>query len=291
MSNRPFLVKFLNQKELSPSFDIIHYEELVNRKKIDHNLDEYHTVDFYILFLITNGEGIHSIDTKNYEYTQGSLFTISKNQIQKFKKSQNTRGYLLLFTEEFILSYLEHIEAKKTFQLFNNLIASPKIQLDDRDYFFFLQSIKRIEKEYHSPFDEHSLAILRSEIHILISRLYRLKNNLYNQKSNNAQLLDFIAFQNLVEANIHKTTKVTEYAYMMGKSPKTLNNLTKKVIHKTAKEFIDDIAIISIKRLLINTSKNVKEIAFESGFEEIPNFYKFFKRKVGDTPESFRSKY
>ena len=35
--------------------------------------------------------------------------------------------------------------------------------------------------------------------------------------------------------------------------------------------------------------KIAKEIAYKSGFEEIPNFYKYFKRQTQLTPEQFRN--
>jgi len=89
--------------------------------------------------------------------------------------------------------------------------------------------------------------------------------------------------------NVTNTTKVNDYAKMMAISAKTLNSISKSIVHKAAKEFIDEICIKQIKRLLINTPLSIKEIAYESGFEETTNFYKYFKRQVQMTPEQFRT--
>ena len=93
----------------------------------------------------------------------------------------------------------------------------------------------------------------------------------------------------MVENNAAQITKVQEYAFAMGLSSKTLNTVTKSIIHKTAKEFIDEIRTKKIKRILNNTKLSIKEIAYQSGFEETTNFYKHFKRQTQTTPEQFRS--
>ena len=103
-------------------------------------------------------------------------------------------------------------------------------------------------------------------------------------------LPEFIRFQDLVESNILNKSRVNTYAQMMGVSSKTLNNITQAVVKQTAKEVIDAIWMTQIKRLLINTPLSVKQVALTMGFEETSNFYKYFKRHAGMTPESFRTK-
>ena len=74
----------------------------------------------------------------------------------------------------------------------------------------------------------------------------------------------------------------------MSVSTKTLNTITKSIVNKSAKAFVDEISTKQIKRLLINTKLSIKEIAYQSGFEETTNFYKYFKRQTQVTPEQFR---
>ena len=106
---------------------------------------------------------------------------------------------------------------------------------------------------------------------------------------NRKYLSEFIQFQNLVEKQVKTHKKVHNYAKIMGISTKTLNTVSRSIVHKSAKEFIDDICTKQIKRLLINTELSIKEIAYAMGFEESTNFYKYFKRQTQLTPEQFRS--
>jgi len=284
-------IRFNNRVKPNSAFDFVKLEDLLGRKFSDHSIETLHKVEFFMLLFITEGEGRHVIDFTEYPYKKGTLLTIRKDQIHKFIGGQNVQGYLLLFTDDFLVSYLEKLETQKAMQLFNELLGVPKIQSSGVDYNTILNSIKRIEQEYINQFDDYSLGIIRSELHILVTQLFRLKSKSTSQLKDKKYLTEFIAFQQLVEAHVNRTKSVSEYARMMAVSTKTLTTISKSSINKTAKEFIDEIGIKQIKRLLINTNLSIKEIAYASGFEETTNFYKYFKHRVGMTPERFRSSF
>ncbi len=281
-------IKYKNQKNEKAPFDILKLEDLYRRTDLDHSIEEYHKVEFYIILFIKKGKGQHTIDNKDYPYKKGTLLTIRKDQIQKFKKSRNLEGSLLLFTNEFLVSYLEKTESQKIMLLFNDLLSVPKLQLEGMNFDKIYHNIKRIENEYFTIKDEHSLSVIRNEFHILTTQLLRIKAIGKHIALEKKYLKEFLELQNLVEKNARKTLKVKDFASEMNISTKTLNVVTKKIINKSAKQFIDEIGIKQMKRLLLNTNLSVKEIAYRSGFEETTNFYKYFKRQTQSTPEQFR---
>lgn len=291
MIENPIHIKFQNNQNPNAGFDLIKLEALWNRKDLDHSPFQLHLVEFYMIVLITEGQGAHTIDFLDYKYEKGTLLTVRKDQIHKFIRNDGVKGSLLLFTDEFLVSYLEKLEALKTLQLFNEFLGVPKIQLSEIDLIEIFDLIKRIEKEYFELNDSSSLGIIRSELHILIAKLYRIKTHKNQIISTRKYLSEFIEFQNVVEQNATKYIKVKDYAKLLGVSTKTLNTITKNIVNKSAKAFIDDICIKQMKRLLINTELTVKEIAYASGFEETTNFYKYFKRKTKLTPEQFRANF
>ncbi|WP_299889899.1 helix-turn-helix domain-containing protein [uncultured Lacinutrix sp.] len=281
-------IKFQNQQNTRAHFDIVKLEELYQRTDLDHSIEAHHKVEFYILLFIEKGNGFHAIDFTDYKCSKGTLLTIRKDQIHKFFKSQKLKGSLLLFTNEFLVSYLEKIEAQKTMLLFNEQLGVPKIQLSDSEFKNIQQIIKRINDEYFSVNDGHSLSIIRSELHILITKLFRIKSEGKQFNFEKKYLNEFIEFQRLVEKNVNKTLKIKDFASLMGVSTKTINTITKNIVNKSAKQFVDEISTKQIKRLLLNTNLSIKEIAYKSGFEETTNFYKYFKRQTETTPEQFR---
>jgi AraC-like DNA-binding protein len=73
-------------------------------------------------------------------------------------------------------------------------------------------------------------------------------------------------------------------------STKALNKASKAHFNKTLSDLIAERRIIEAKRELYLTSKAVKEIAFELGYEDEFYFSRYFKKKVGVSPQVFRDK-
>ncbi len=289
MEQKPKLIKFKNRQNPGSTFDIIQLEELLVRENMDHHPFDPHRVEFFMITLITKGKGKHVIDFLEYPYEKGTLITIRKDQLHKFVRAKNVEGFILIFTYDFLVSYLEELEFKKNLQLFNELLASPKLQLTETEYYEIFPLIDRIKKEYLSINDEYSPRIIRSELNILITKLFRIKSRGNPVIRSRKHLSEFLAFQELLEENVSQYSQVNYYAKELGISTKTLNNITRGIINKSAKEFIDEIYIKQIKRHLINTEDSVKETAYTLGFDEPTNFYKYFKRHTSLTPEQFRS--
>ena len=282
-------IEFQNQQNPKTQFDIIKLETLFDNKDLDHSPADLHIVKFFILLIAEQGHGKHTIDFTDYDCSKGTILTIRKDQIHRFHNTKTLEGKILLFTDDFLIKYLEKEEANKTLLLFNELLSDPKIQLNKLDFLNIQNILKRIQEEYFNINDNHSLSIIRSELHILITLLFRIKENNQQIKPNKKYLKEFLDLQHTVEKNAFNTNKVKDYSKLIGVSTKTLNTITKSIVHKSAKEFIDDICTKQIKRLLINTKLSVKEIAYKSGFEETTNFYKYFKRQTKTTPEQFRA--
>jgi len=282
-------VEFQNNARPEAQFDLLKIEDLLIRNDLSHDITQIQRVEFYLIVLDTGESNFHTIDFTDYEVQKGTILTVRKDQVQKFHSSKYRTGYLLLFTDNFLMSYLEELENIKTLQLFNELLSAPKIQLSERDYNEIILLIQRIENEYLNHKDSHSLEIIRSELHILITKLFRIKSKTDPVFITKKYLQEFVLLQNLVEKRIFEIKKVADYAKMMGLSTKTLNTITKSILNKTAKEFIDEILIKQIKRLLINTPYSIKEVAYTAGFEETTNFYKYFKKHLNLTPEQFRA--
>lgn len=280
-------VSFINQTKPRSYFEILQIEELLERK-LDHDILNNHIVNFYILFFVLEGKGIHTIDFKEFPYNKGTVLLIRKDQIHKFHKSKTVKGYLLIFTDEFIVSHLNEQEALRSLQIFNELIGSPIIDLsrDKQSFRHFAGHIAQLKQEYQIE-DDVSTGITRSLLHILIAQLFRVKSQNGNHNSNK-YLSQFLILQEMVEKDCFESKKVLAYAKKMGVSSKTVNNIVQSVLNKSAKAFIDEIVIMQIKRLLISTDHSIKEIGYEAGFDDPAHFFKYFKKFVHVSPEAFR---
>ena len=171
---------------------------------------------FYIIFFIYEGQGYHTIDFTDYNYSEGTVLLIRKDQIHKFFKSPNVKGYLLVFTEEFIIGHLNRMEALKSMQLFNDALSFPKIKFNSEEEFSdFIVLIRHLESEYHNK-DDFSIGITRSVLHVVLTKLFRIKAVAGHSMARKKYLSQFLEFQSLVERDCFKSKKVQYYSNQLG---------------------------------------------------------------------------
>lgn len=94
--------------------------------------------------------------------------------------------------------------------------------------------------------------------------------------------------QFLIE-NLHTPIRINDVAEMVNMSPSAFSHFFKKRTQRAFSDYLLDIRIGHAARILIETEKNISEICFESGFNNISNFNRSFKKLKGCTPREFRS--
>ena len=283
-------IKFENNSELNFQFECVSYEDVLKKKPTDHSQFDFHKVSFYGILLCLKNTGVHNINFKDFDLKNGTLLTLRKDNIHKFYRNK-IKGILLIFTEDFVLSSTNEHQASKTFLLFNEMLASPKLQLNAKEFKEITNLIKLIQEEFLEAKDDYSLDIVRSYTQVIITKLFRIKSKQNIVFENQKRLSQFLELQAHVERECFKHKTVSYYSKSMGVTSKTLNNITQNIIKKSAKSFINEIVISQIKRLIINSPESLTEIAFQSGFEEATNFFKYFKKYSGVSPRQFREEH
>ncbi|MEM8507916.1 MAG: helix-turn-helix transcriptional regulator [Bacteroidota bacterium] len=280
-------VAFAHRKTTKSHFDLVPLEKLLQLSPEDHSQFEHHKVAFYVLLIITEGTGIHSINYEDFSFKKGTVFALRKSTIHKFHKT-NAKGILLIFTSDFAVRFSDFKAELRISQLFNEFLGSPKLQLDTSGFAEIESLTGQIEKEFRSIHDDQTGEIIRNLVQVLILKLYRLQSKKYKNPFNTNYLLRFIQLQEQIENKCFENKKVAFYASEMGVTTKTLNTITQHVVGKSAKSFIDEIVIMKIKRLLVNRKFSFTEVAYTTGFNEPTNFFKFFRKKTGLSPKEFR---
>lgn len=130
------------------------------------------------------------------------------------------------------------------------------------------------------------LEVLLKKMVIKCTRI--AKENVYSQNSNNSQIEIIRKFNLFVEIHFRKLKKVSDYADLLCKSPKTLSNVFALNKQRSPQQIIQDRIILEAKRLLHFSDKSCKEIAFDLGFLEPSHFTKFFKNITKQTPMEYK---
>lgn len=252
----------------------------------DHNPTRPHRLSFFALLIVTKGTGNHQVDLKEYNLKIGSVLKIAKGQIHAFQKNAQYEGFLIVFTEDFILNYFSKSSINLISHLYNYHITSPIANDKTLNENFLNQLIQELESR--NTYAQKNIIAALFDLYLL--RLERKSQPNKTQNNNSKQYNTFKQFKNLVESNYTSTRNVKDYANMLFISTKTLNQVVKEFTLNTAKSFIDDYVILEAKRAIVTTEKSLKEIAFDTGFDEVTNFTKFFKKKTEISPKNFKKK-
>ena len=92
-----------------------------------------------------------------------------------------------------------------------------------------------------------------------------------------------------INANFQNEIRIKEVANLANMSETAFSHFFKKQTQRSFTEFLTDNRIGHAAKLLIGSEKNINEVCYESGFNNISNFNRTFKNKRGVTPSEFRS--
>lgn len=130
------------------------------------------------------------------------------------------------------------------------------------------------------------LRILLKRFIIKTTRLAR--DQVLKPGADHTQVETIRQFNILVDMHFRTMKQVADYADLLHKSPKTLANLFSRHQQPSPLSIIHNRISLEAKRQLIFTEASIKEIAYDLGFEEVTHFTRFFKKKIGESPASFR---
>ena len=85
--------------------------------------------------------------------------------------------------------------------------------------------------------------------------------------------------------------KLSDLAELVGMSPVSFSRFFHQRTGRTLSEYIVDIRLGFAARMLVDSAKNISEICYECGFNNLSNFNRIFKARRNCTPREFRSMY
>lgn len=118
-----------------------------------------------------------------------------------------------------------------------------------------------------------------------------LSSNTFSARTQEKESRRILMVQKYIEEHFLEQIRLEDLARMVGMTPSAFSRFFKLRTHRTITEYITETKLGYAARALVDTSQNISEICYASGFNNISNFNRIFKANKGMTPKDFRAMY
>lgn len=247
-----------------------------------------HRHNFQELLWIRDGSGRHKIDDHILEITPATFYLIAKGHVHYFTEGRNLEGFIIRFTDDFLLEGLLGEGWNYRATLFSHFAIHPGLTVDSGEISHFDNLLGQMQAEYEQqkfgriPLLRHMLG----QLLILLERHRQTTVQDREPKTWTAQIYqDFIL---KLEEQFRKAHHVSHYAADLGVTSRQLSDICREFSGKTAKQIIQDRLIVEAKRYLHYTNASVKEIAWELGYKDPSYFSKVFRNSENVAPHNYK---
>jgi AraC-like DNA-binding protein len=252
-------------------------------------VDDPHRHNFYSIIWSVTATGSHIIDFREYPIEPRSIFFVSPWQVHQIITDLGSTGYLMLFTPEFLQKNSIREDFISNLRLFRDSDETPPLSLNERTSVQLKSFADEMNKAFLSS-DEMRFETIGAYLKLFLLTCNNLCTLYPDTNTQNIEVGRALVqrFKDLVEQKFSEWHQVQDYARELNVSPGYLNDVISAAIHKPAKEYIQNRLILETKRLSLFTTKSIKEIGYELGFEDPSHFSKFFKTFTGNSIVGFR---
>lgn len=261
----------------NPAFGIIKFNSL------DFTITPASSLNRFTLTHFTRGKGSFKLAMEEYDLKEKSIYFGYPGQIISNIQIRDAQGYLIHADADFMIKTNPALLDYRIFRLFgkkhelvlNNVYNDKLLAL----YSEMLAEFK--DKKFNSEEIIQTLVLQ----HVLVTDRIMHESNVDDDKELHPKVRAFFAMLNLKGV---VNTPVSEYAEALNISPNYLSELVKESTGKTVKTLLKEKTIRQACVLLIHTEMDVKEIAYQLGYNYPQYFDNDFKKTMNLTPLAYR---
>jgi AraC-like DNA-binding protein len=254
------------------------YELEANSSDCHFSVPHQHN-SFELVWLL-EGEGSYLVDNEQHQVAANQVYCLTPGQLHQFKPGKSLRGYLITFSQEFLLMPKDNAALIFYSNSCHQLSGTTVIHLNEDVRIEMEDLVVKMQKEFDNFF------LLRSEIlrgllnifMIYLTRQYRPAAAPPARQGNRSLVNRFFS---IVEKKYMVYKLVADYADELAVTPNHLNEMVKKVSGYPASHHIRQRVVLEAKRQATYSGSSMKEIAYSLGFDDIAHFSKFFKNLSG----------
>ena len=280
MSNNQEIITYSQDKSVKNG---VYLKELAPQTLEDDIVGLTHRDDYYVFILVLNGTFRINCELQSHELQHRDLFLIKPYQIHTIEEYSDDFFAYFLSIQDF------RIPDDLTYMLFNLPSTHQQIPLPQEASERLLETIHLLTK-CEMQNEEYTTEIANGLFQAIIYQIGALFKGITTKATAMTITQSKVItskFKRLITTQTH-LKQPSYFADQLFITPAHLNDCVKKTTGQTVSYWLKKSIIDEAKRLLYYTTKSVKEIAFELGYEDHTYFSRLFKKHVKQTPLQFR---
>jgi AraC-like DNA-binding protein len=243
-----------------------------------------HAHSFYLLLYVTRGRGTHTIDLVTYDLRPGGLYCLVPGQAHSWSLTADAQGYIVFFSAAFYQR--QHPAERLRSYPFFTPAHSPVLYLLPTETSLRELLARMLAEKTTAAWNQDE--VVGAYLYLLLELASRFYAHEPAPQVPAHSLQQVRTFTRLLDIHFRNQKSVRYYAGKLAVTANHLNALCRRIVNQTASDLIHQRVITEAQRLLVHSAQSVSQIAAQLGFEDPSYFTRYFKKYVGQTPESFR---
>lgn len=233
------------------------------------------------LLIVTEGSAKRQVGIKSFEIFKNELLSVAQLKATTVDfYSEDLKGFYCHFSNDFLAD--------------NTLLLNWQLQSNECNKVFLEQAVADricqllmiMNSLYRSNWCRNK-KLIAQYLRTVITEINLQEMEAGSQK--NSKKRDLVTdYIELINANLDKGYTIRELADRLYVTPNHLNKTIKNNLGRSAQSIYNEILLQEAKVLLLQTSKDIGEIAFDLGFSDLSYFGKFFKKIANQSPLAYR---
>ncbi len=291
MTNKNDLLKYLSSNTQDEKWGLVcttvgyqnvnpHEQYPVSAHPSDYNFTQQgRTLDEYQLIYITEGEGFFQSDSCDLRPVEaGTIILLVPGERHLYYPNAET-GW-----REMWIGFRGH----QAETIINNFFSKqdPLLKVGVRES---IVSLYNKVISYSESSIRGTQQVIAGVISHLLGRIYYEHVNFTNRGNKNTDKIN--QAQMLLRENIATHLSPADIAARLSMSYSLLRSLFKSITGISMSSYQQQLKLNLAKELLTTSTKNISEIAYETGFESVSRFCCFFKQHMNITASEFRAQH
>lgn len=255
---------------------------------------ELHGHQFYELLYLSRGKGTHRVGGEARKARDGDLFLLAPGDVHDATGLRGSEGVLLLFKGEALavdrsdsafVSMPDEL-VLLPFAPTTEPAASRHLHVSPKDRPRWNAHLSALERELQQP-TLGSTEAARAWLTLILIDAARLAAPSVSRFQPAARPLLAQVFQ-FIEARYRQPISLADVSQSVGKSPAYLTDFVKRQTGRSVLAWIIERRMAEARRLLVETTKDVAEIAEAVSYLDPGYFIRQFRKAHGVTPLQYR---